>query len=179
MVYIQCWMEEGQDMSEYSFLTIWKLDASIDRVWQVIVDTTKYPEWWNYVARVEILGAGGERGLGHTERYHWKTSLPYTLVFDTRVTRYDPPHLLEAAATGELTGFGRWELFTDNGHTTVQYTWTVQNDQTLDEPARAACPTSLCLEPRCGHARWRRRTGTAARRTSIAERVRRYQCSFW
>ncbi len=86
-------------MSEYSFLTIWQFDAPIDRVWQAIVDTTKYPEWWSYVASVEVQVAGGERGIGHTERYHWKTSLPYTFVFDTRVIRYDPPHLLEAAAT--------------------------------------------------------------------------------
>ena len=116
-------------MSDYSFLTIWQFDAPINRVWQVISDAARYPQWWKYVVSVDDLAPGEESGVGRTQRYRWKTALPYTLDFETRVTRVDPPHLLEARAIGELAGFGRWELAEEAGATTVRYTWNVRTSK--------------------------------------------------
>ena len=33
-------------MSDYEFVTIWNLDASVDRVWDAIEDADAWPEWW-------------------------------------------------------------------------------------------------------------------------------------
>jgi hypothetical protein len=113
-------------MAEYSFISVWQLDAPIEWVWEVIHDAAHYPDWWQYVASVEQLEPGDSRGIGALHRYRWTTALPYTFVFELRATRVEPPHLLEATAVGELAGLGRWELAADGAGTTVQYTWNVR-----------------------------------------------------
>lgn len=129
-------------MADYSFLTIWKFDAPIDRMWDAIYDVTRYPEWWKYVARVERIKPGDEHGVGESGRMEWKTALPYRLSFETRATRVEPPHVLESVATGELEGNGRWELSEDAGGTTVRYEWHVRTTKPwmrfLDPIARPA-----------------------------------------
>ncbi len=113
-------------MAGYSFVTIWKLDAPIEAVWNTIVDAERYPEWWKYVESVETISPGDEHGLGAVGRTRWRTALPYTLSFEGRITRVEPPHLLEGVTTGELEGTGRWELSEDANGTTVRYTWKVR-----------------------------------------------------
>ena len=114
------------NLANYSFLTIWQFDAPIGRVWDVIIDAARYPEWWKYVASVEAISPGDERGVGLMQRTRWTTALPYGFIVDMRVVRSDPPHLLELLATGDLEGVGRWELSEDAGGTTVRYTWQVR-----------------------------------------------------
>lgn len=114
-------------MASFSFVTTWKVDAPIDRVWNAVVDAKRYPEWWKYVARVEQISPGDERGVGAVGRLNWKTALGFTLSFETRSTRVEPPHVLEAASTGELEGTGRWELSEDAEGTTVRYEWNVRS----------------------------------------------------
>lgn len=113
-------------MAGYSFVTIWKLDAPIEAVWNAIADGARYPEWWKYVESVETISPGDEHGLGAVGRTRWRTALPYTLSFEGRITRVEPPHLLEGVTTGELEGTGRWELSEDANGTTVRYTWKVR-----------------------------------------------------
>ena len=113
-------------MASFAFVTTWKVDAPIDSVWNAVVDAKRYPEWWKYVASVEQISEGDERGVGGIGRTHWKTALPFTLSFEVRVTRVEPPHVYEFAATGELVGTGRWELSEDAEGTTVRYEWNVR-----------------------------------------------------
>ena len=113
-------------MSKYRFLTTWCLGASIDRVWDAIYDTERWPEWWRGVERVVELQAAGDHGSGQLARYTWKSKLPYELEFDMRTTRIERPNLLEGAASGELAGTGRWRLFEANGATAVLYEWDVR-----------------------------------------------------
>ena len=91
-------------MAAYSFLTTWCVDAPIQDVWDVISASDRYPEWWKGVRKVTELEPGGEHGLGALSRFVWRSKLPYSLEFDMRVTRSEPPYLLEGHASGELVG---------------------------------------------------------------------------
>ena len=113
-------------MAQYEFLTTWVVRAPIDRVFAVLNDSKAFPEWWKGVTAVEVLEEGGERGVGELARYSWRSVLPYTLVFDARVTRVDPPHLIEGRATGELEGVGIWRLFAGSESTAAVYEWRVR-----------------------------------------------------
>jgi Polyketide cyclase / dehydrase and lipid transport len=113
-------------MTEYHFVSTWHLQAPIERVWDEIVHTERWPHWWKYVHRVDQLDPGDADGLGRRQHLEFTTRLPYRLGFDIQVRRLQPPTTLEAVATGELDGVGRWTLTPDDGGTLVRYNWDVR-----------------------------------------------------
>jgi hypothetical protein len=121
-------------MTDYRFVTTWRIDASIDRVWEALIHPERWPDWWPGVLAVQELSAGDAAGIGDRRRYTWKSKLPYKLVFDVTTTRIERPHHLEGIATGELEGMGRWLLSERNSEggaateaaTEVRYTWEVR-----------------------------------------------------
>ncbi len=113
-------------MASYDFLTSWCVDAPIERVFAVLKDSAAFPEWWRYVTAVEVLEPGDVNGVGECARYSWRTALPYTLRFESRTTRIEPPYVIEGHATGELEGVGVWNLFAGPNSTAVLYSWKVR-----------------------------------------------------
>ena len=110
-------------MARYEFLTSWCVEAPIERVFAVLNDSAAYPQWWKGVTAVEVLEPGGADGVGELARWSWRSALPYTLRFDSRVTRVEAPYLIEGRASGELEGTGIWRLFSDPASTAVLYSW--------------------------------------------------------
>lgn len=115
-------------MAEYNFVTVWKFDAPVEKVWDAIKHSESWHEWWKGVVRVVELKTGDAEGVGSIRRSTWKSLLPYTLEFDSEVTRVEPMSLIEARAFGELEGAGVWTLSGENENrvTRVQYDWRVK-----------------------------------------------------
>lgn len=113
-------------MGSYRFKTQWIIQAPGDRVWQAIVDTEEWPSWWKGVVAAEILHPGAADGVGQRIRYVFRSVLPYTLSFEVVLREVSRPHLLVGDASGELEGFGRWDIATDGGVTTLENTWHVR-----------------------------------------------------
>jgi uncharacterized protein YndB with AHSA1/START domain len=116
-------------MAQYEFLTTWCLDAPIDRVWDVLYESERWPEWWRGVEAVRVLERGDADRVGELSRYTWKSKLPYRLEFDMRTERVERPYLVEGTASGELAGKGRWRLFEARGTTAVTYEWVVHTTE--------------------------------------------------
>jgi uncharacterized protein YndB with AHSA1/START domain len=114
-------------MAAYSFLSTWCVDAPLERVWELLCDPAGYPEWWKGVRKATVLepGEAGGHGVGTLYRLQWRSKLPYSLVFDSRVTRVEPPHLIEGHASGELEGVGAWRLYEGAAGTAAIYSWDV------------------------------------------------------
>ena len=112
-------------MASYSFLTTWILDAPRDDVWNAIYEIERWPEWWPGVRRVQKLEDGDTNGIGSRYRHEWRSVIPYPVRFETRITRIELPHLIEADAEGELAGAGRWRFF-GGRETAVTYEWNVR-----------------------------------------------------
>ena len=112
-------------MAQYEFLTTWCLDAPIDRVFDALRDSARYPQWWKGVESVVLLAPGDADGVGEASRFTWRSVLPYELSFDARVTRVVRPHLIQGSASGELEGTGTWRLFEGQG-TAAVYEWRVR-----------------------------------------------------
>jgi uncharacterized protein YndB with AHSA1/START domain len=115
-------------MANYRFVTTWCLDAPIERVFEAIDDAARWPQWWKGVTRADLLDPGDEDGVGRLWSFTWRSRLPYDLSFQSRVTRREPPYLLEGDADGELIGVGRWRLFDGRG-TAVVYEWDVRTSR--------------------------------------------------
>ena len=109
----------------YSFLTTWLLESPREPVWDAIFDQKAWPGWWRGVEESSSFDPGDEIGVGSHSRLTWRSKLPYDLVFEARTRTVDKPRLIEADASGELTGEGRWRLFEQDGVTAVVYEWNV------------------------------------------------------
>ena len=116
-------------MASYSFLTTWIVGAPRADVWQAIYELERWPEWWPGVRSVEKLEDGDRDGIGARYRHEWRSVIPYPVRFETRITRIEKPHVIEADAHGELAGTGRWRFF-DGRETTVTYEWNVRTTRT-------------------------------------------------
>lgn len=113
-------------MTNYEFITVWRVAAPVEKVWEVIKDSERWDQWWKGVLRVEQLRAGDAAGVGKIVRSRWKSALPYTLEFDSEVVRIEPLRLIESRAFGELEGTGIWTLTAEDENTTrVRYDWRV------------------------------------------------------
>jgi hypothetical protein len=115
-----------RDARAHEFLTSWVVDAPIERVFEVLHDTAAFPEWWKGVVAISVLEPGDRDGVGELARYSWRSVLPYTLCFESRVTRVEAPYLIEGHATGELEGVGVWRLYAGPRGTAVLYSWRVR-----------------------------------------------------
>ena len=114
-------------MSDYEFITVWSVSAPLPVVWETIKHSETWNEWWKGVVRVVELKAGDDDGLGSIRRSTWKSALPYTLEFDSEITRIKPMMLIEARAFGELEGNGLWQFSSEADDVTrVQYDWRVK-----------------------------------------------------
>lgn len=114
------------DMPHYRFVTVWRLRAPIERVYEAIDDAESWPEWWPMVTDVERIREADADGLGGVLRMTFVGRLPYRLRFDLRVTRRDAPTALAGHATGELDGVGEWSLLEEDGWTVVRYVWAIR-----------------------------------------------------
>ena len=104
-------------MKAYEFVTIWRVKAPIESIWNEIYHSREWPTWWKGVESVVEVRKGDERGVGSIHRYTWKSKLPYRLSFDMKTIRIEPPRLLEGIAIGELQGRGLWQLSTEGSET--------------------------------------------------------------
>jgi len=111
---------------QYRFVTIWRLQAPIERVFAEIDAVDAWPEWWPNVRRVEKLEDGDADGIGAAFATTFVGRLPYPLRFDLRVTRREPPRSVVGDATGELEGVGEWTLWEEGGLTLVRYVWAIR-----------------------------------------------------
>jgi len=101
--------------------------APIEAVWDALVASGRWPEWWPYLEGVEEVAPGDADGIGAVHRYSWRGPLPYRLTFEMVVTRIERPFLLAGTARGDLEGTGQWTLMSGgNGTTRVRYDWNVR-----------------------------------------------------
>jgi hypothetical protein len=112
-------------MALYHFITDVRVAAAPDAVWDVLEDPTSWPAWWRRVRRVEVCAPGRADGVGRCYRLSFRTALPYTLTFETVTTRISRPSVWEAEVRGELEGIGLWEVFAQDGGSTLRHSWVV------------------------------------------------------
>ena len=111
--------------TQYSFVTYWKIDAPVEKVWDAIYNSTDWNKWWKGVVSVTETSTGDKRGIDSIREYTWKSALPYQLIFSMRLTENIEYKKLTGIAFGELEGEGTWIFEERNGSTYVTYYWNV------------------------------------------------------
>ncbi|CAM8391324.1 SRPBCC family protein [Citrobacter freundii] len=113
-------------MADYQFSTVWRVEASIQEVWDVFSHPDQWPEWWGSLERIVKIKKGDVQGIGALHRYTWKGALPYRLTFDINVLNILPCSLLEGQASGAVEGRGVWYFSASGAETIVRYDWNVR-----------------------------------------------------
>jgi uncharacterized protein YndB with AHSA1/START domain/mannose-6-phosphate isomerase-like protein (cupin superfamily) len=114
---------------EYRFVDEWDVAASPEAVFHAISEARTYPQWWKPVY-IDVE-ASGEPAVGKESRQHFKGRLPYHLHTRSRITRLEPPHVIEADVDGDLRGHGTWTLTEIPEGTHVRFDWQVFADKPL------------------------------------------------
>lgn len=114
-------------MAEYRLLTIWRIEAPLEKVYAAIQNSLRWPDWWPGVQKVEQAAAGDADGINSVRRYFWQGQLPYRVVFDVRATRIEALVAIEGRAEGDLEGSGRWHFSREGKVSVVRYEWHVRS----------------------------------------------------
>ena len=115
--------------NEYLFVDEWDVAAPPQAVFDALADARTYPTWW---APVYIdVDADGPPRLGKESRQHFKGRLPYHLHTRSKITRLEPPRVVQGDVEGDLRGRGTWTLTPTATGTHVRFDWRVYADRGL------------------------------------------------
>ncbi len=118
-------------MVNYSFLTVWKFDAPIEKVYNAIHDSTTYHLWWKGQSPVKSVKSGDTLGVGAVRQFKTRSVLPYNLTYTGTVLEVMPQQKIVGTTVGELIGRGEWTFENKNGITTVNYLWNVKTNSVV------------------------------------------------
>lgn len=74
-------------MANYEFVTLWKLEASRQQVWDLILNSERWPNWWRGEEKVEKLREGRVDYVARFFAITGKANLSYRLVFEAGAVR--------------------------------------------------------------------------------------------
>jgi len=116
-------------MSDYNFQTTWRATAGANKVWEVLADYGKWPNWWRGIRSVEVIRDGDKSGVGTVLRQRWHSKLPYTLVFDLEMLQIETERFLIGRASGDLEGTCKWILAPIDGVTTLHFEFDIRTSR--------------------------------------------------
>ena len=114
---------------QYVFVDEWDVDAPQEHIFDILVDTRSYPEWWT---PTYLSGESeGPPEPGSVSRVRFKSKLPFVFKATSRLVRVNRPHEFEANVEGDLRGVAVWTLTPRNGKVHVRFDWRVFADHPL------------------------------------------------
>lgn len=120
-----------KNSADYKFLTVWKFDTPLQKIFDVVHDTDTYHLWWRGQGKVERIKGGNAMGVGAVRKFRTRSVLPYTLTYTGTVLEVEPYTKVVGTVEGELEGMGTW-YFDYDGHTsTVKYQWIVKTNSRM------------------------------------------------
>lgn len=119
-------------MSDYAFLTRWRVEGTASEVSAVIGDAEGLPRWWPSVyLDVQVIERGEPNGVGKLVSLYTKGFLPYTLRWRFRVIETREPRGFTIAAEGDFVGTGVWTFTPDGPRVDVVYDWRIRAQKPL------------------------------------------------
>lgn len=112
---------------EYHLLTIWRIEAPLEKVFAAVQDSLHWPEWWPSVRKVEQLATGRTDGIDSVWSYSWQGQLPYRVRFEVCATRIEKLVAIEGTTRGDLEGSGCWHFSRLGAVSVVRCEWHVRS----------------------------------------------------
>lgn len=95
--------------NSYRFKSTWRVEGSVQAVFDGLERLDRYPDWWREVRSVTRLDQ-------KRAKVRIKALLPYSLDLVLTRTRADiVDGILEVTMTGDLAGWSRWQITREEG----------------------------------------------------------------
>lgn len=112
-------------INQYRFDRAWGIDAPVEKVWAVVTDFARWPEWWQDLESIVPLTPQLPLGKDSRIRSAWQGPLPYRLTFDAEITRFRPYFYIGFRVSGDLEGFGNVWFSSSENTTHTRFLWQV------------------------------------------------------
>ena len=117
--------------NEYSFISDWRVEGTVEEVSAIITDTASLRWWPSVYLAVTVLQPGLENGTGKVVRLLTRGWLPYSLDWTLRVTESRHPYGLTLEAQGDFNGRGIWRFVQEGPCVHIRYDWKIRADKPL------------------------------------------------
>ena len=112
--------------NEYHFVTHWRVESTVEEVWQVLNNAPDLARWWPSVY-LKVT----QKAPGDPVELLTKGRLPYTLHWFFRVTDSRPPYGFSIEAWGDFEGRGTWRFEQDGRFVNITYDWRIRAEKPL------------------------------------------------
>jgi uncharacterized protein YndB with AHSA1/START domain len=118
--------------NDYEFLTRWRVEGSVDEVYDIISKPLEFPRWWPsvYLSAVQ-LQPPDPTGVGQRMRFRTKGRLPYTLDWDSQTVEAERPYRLVIRAERDFNGRGVWQFQQAGRFVDITFDWKLRADKPL------------------------------------------------
>jgi hypothetical protein len=117
--------------NEYHFVTVWRVEGTIEEVAKILTDRAALTRWWPSVyLSVEERESGDANGLGKVIDLWTKGWLPYTLRWRLRVSEIGTDSFT-LTASGDFVGRGIWTFAQEGPWAIVTYDWQIRAEKPL------------------------------------------------
>jgi uncharacterized protein YndB with AHSA1/START domain len=126
------WEAGTRERFPYEIVSHWRVPGPIGRVYELLSDSAALPRWWPQAYhRVREIAPGDADGRGRVLEITTKGALPYALAWRLEILEATRPRLIRLRASGELVGFGEWQLSEAANEVTLVYTWRVRAEHPI------------------------------------------------
>jgi uncharacterized protein YndB with AHSA1/START domain len=126
------WEAGTRERFPYELVSHWRVPGPIDRIYDLLSDTEAAPRWWPQAYhRVREVAPGEDGGVGRVLDITTKGALPYELTWRLEVVETERPRLIRLRASGQLVGFGEWQIAEAGKDVTLAYTWRIRAEHPL------------------------------------------------
>lgn len=153
-------------MSDYHFITDWRVEATCGEVADILGDPVALARWWPAVyLEVEQIEPPDADGVGRRVRLLTKGWLPYTIRWAFVVVESRYPFGFTIDAAGDFVGRGVWTFVQDGPIVSVSYDWRIRAEKPL---IKALSPLLRPLF--AANHRWAMTQGEASLKLELARR---------
>lgn len=116
--------------NEYHFITHWRIEGDIARVYEVLHDPLGYPDWWKGLyLRVTELKPGDEQRVNQIVGFEMRGWLPYTLRWQLRCIETNKPYGFSSDSSGDFVGRGVWTFKQDGPIVDIRFGWNIRAEK--------------------------------------------------
>lgn len=111
-------------VNEYHFVTKWRVESTVEEVFDLIANPMDLVRWWPFYLDVKEIESD-------IHEFYARGWLPYTMRWRMRRTAASRPKSISLQAWGDFEGAGEWTFVQDGAEVDITYNWRIKGEKPL------------------------------------------------